>query len=171
MLKLGDKNETNQKTEALYFRNGICNSQPYYFDGYFLLHIYGVDTMNLDYIFENYLSEFIRYGEYDPSERALTLIWHEVSKHDAATLLSEAINGDEKLSRDVCSMVFFRDAGDQTKARINQSLCNYVKIVYVDPDESYLWKLYESQCRPDPMTLAKEESYMDQIAGNLKDVF
>ena len=107
-------------------------------------------------IFEDSIFEFIRYGEYDPSEYALTLCWREaIRARGASEVVSEAIDGDEKLCQDIADWAFHRGkSGDQGKRRINQALCDYAKSFV---DESLIWEIYENSIdtRPDPMDLAK----------------
>lgn len=106
-------------------------------------------------IYDESIHEFIRYGEYDPSDYALSLVWMTLErKFGAAEVLSEAINGDELLSADILNFIKFRDPGDQGKLRIREALCNYAKH-FVDQDEAQLWELYENDGAPDPMDLAK----------------
>lgn len=127
--------------------------------------------MSLKDIYVNEIGSFIRSGEYDPSDKALTLVWkYLVSKHGAAEVLSEAINGDELLSQDILNLVIYKDAGDQGKVRINNALCDFARY-YVDRDEPLLWEIWESRGQRDPMDLAKESRYIDDIAGGLKGIF
>lgn len=122
-------------------------------------------------IYINNINEFIRHGEYDPSDRALSLVWQELSrKFGAADVLSEAINGDELLSQDILNWIIFRDSGDQGNRRMSDALCDYARY-FVDQDKSFIWEIWEEQGKPDPMDLAKENSYLDDIAGGLKGVF
>lgn len=111
-------------------------------------------------IYEDNIFEFIRQGEYDPSDYALTLVWMSLQrKFGAGVLLNEAIDGDNLLSEDVLNWVKFRDPGDQGKRRVNQALCNYAKS-FVDDDQDLIWQIYQDSIdtRPDPMTLAKYEA-------------
>ena len=113
-------------------------------------------------IFEDSIFEFIRYGEYDPSEYALTLCWREaIRARGASEVVSEAIDGDEKLCQDIADWAFHRGkSGDQGFRRVNHALCTYVKKAYIDDDEPLLWEIYENSidARPDPMTLAKYQA-------------
>ena len=125
--------------------------------------------MKLRKIYENHISEFIRYGEFDPSDKGLSLVWQELSKDGAAELLSDAINGDELLSKDVLNWAFFKDAGDQGRCRISQALSKHA-MYFVEKDADLIWSIWEGYCQPDPMDLGKN-SYMDDIADCLKGVF
>jgi len=127
--------------------------------------------MSLRDIYTDNIYEFIRCGEYDPSDKALTLVWQRLaSKNNAAEVLSEAINGDELLSQDILNWVIFQDSGDQGKRRVSEALCDYARY-FVQQDEPLLWEIFEGQGQPDPMDLAKESRYIDEIAGSLKGIF
>ena len=113
---------------------------------------------DLHSIYEDNIFEFIRHGEYDPSDYARALVWMSLErKFGAGEVLNEAINGDDLLSADVLNWIKFKDSGDQGKRRVNQALCNYAKF-FVDQD--LIWQIYENSTdtRPDPMTLAKYEA-------------
>jgi len=114
--------------------------------------------MSLRDIYTDNICEFIRCGEYDPSDYALSLVWMTLErKFGAAELLSEAINGDEMLSADILNFIKFRDPGDQGKRRVSEALCNYARY-FVDQDKSFIWEVWQERGKPDPMTLAKQES-------------
>tara|TARA_R110000744_G_C19190191_1_gene543796 strand:+ start:315 stop:734 length:420 start_codon:yes stop_codon:yes gene_type:complete len=130
--------------------------------------------MSMKDIYEDSIFEFIRHGEYDPSDHALSLVWKSLcDKLGAVEVLNEAINGDESLSDDIINWVKFKDSGDQGRLRVNEALCRYA-FYHTGLDEDLIWQIYENSIDtcPDPMTLAKESStYMDEIAGSLKDVY
>ena len=108
-------------------------------------------------IYEDNIKEFIRQGEYDPSDYALSLVWMSLErKYGAGEVLNEAINGDDLLSADVLNWIKFTHPGDQGKRRVNDSLCRYAKY-FVDQDSELIWQIWEAQGKPDPMTLAKQE--------------
>lgn len=107
-------------------------------------------------IYIDNINEFIRCGDYDPSDYALSLVWMSLErKFGAGELLSDAINGDDLLSADILNWIKFKEPGDQGKRRVNQALCNYAKY-FVDQDEDMIWGIWKEQCKPDPMDLAKQ---------------
>ena len=127
--------------------------------------------MSMKDIYENNLDEFIRYGEFDPSDRALFLVWqHLKNEMGAGEFLNEVINGDDLLSDDLLNFVVFTHPGDQGRLRL-QDACNRYAKYFAEQDAGIIWNMWEGNNRPDPMDLAKENSYMDEIAGSLKDVF
>lgn len=116
--------------------------------------------MSMKDIYEDSIFEFIRQGEYDPSDYALSLVWMSLErKYGASEVLNEAINGDGLLSGDILNWVKFRDSGDQGKRRLSDALCNYGRH-FVDQDQHLIWQIYDNltDTRPDPMTLAKQEA-------------
>jgi hypothetical protein len=167
----GDKHETYQKAKTLYIRTGICYWQHNNADRNNFLHIYGMGTMSLKNIYENNLNEFIRYGEFDPSDKALFLVWqHLKNEMGAGDFLSEVINGDDLLSDDLLNFVVFNNPGDQGKLRL-QDACNRYAMYFVEQDADIIWSMWDGTNKPDPMDLAKESRYIDEIAGSLKGIF
>lgn len=127
--------------------------------------------MSLRDIYVDHIYDFIRCGEYDPSDKALSLVWqHLVSENGAAVVLLEAINGDELLSQDILNWITFKNAGDQGKRRVSEALCDYARY-FVDKDAGLIWEIFEGQGQRDPMDLAKESRYIEEIAGGLKGIF
>lgn len=109
-------------------------------------------------VYRDNIKEFIRHGEYDPSDYALIQCWRVAMRvRGAAEVVSEAINGDESLSQDIADWIFHHGrSGDQGIRRVNEAFCDYVKKAYVDYDESLLWDMWQEQSKPDPMDLAKQ---------------
>ena len=127
--------------------------------------------MSLKNIYEDNISEFIRYGEFDPTDIGLGLVYkHLADTGKAGETLSDAINGDELLSQDIINWCYFENAGDQQRARVSDALCKYA-LYFVEKDADLIWSLYDAFDSPDPMTEAKERDFMEEIAGNLKEVF
>tara|TARA_R110000823_G_scaffold87043_1_gene194371 strand:+ start:261 stop:644 length:384 start_codon:yes stop_codon:yes gene_type:complete len=127
--------------------------------------------MSLKNIYEDNINEFIQYGEFEPTDTGLSLVYKYLADTgEAGEILSDAINGDELLSQDVINWCYFENAGDQQRARVSAALCKYA-LYFVEKDADIIWGLYDAFGSTDPMTEAKERDFMDEIAGNLKGVF
>ena len=127
--------------------------------------------MSLKNIYEDNINEFIQYGEFEPTDTGLSLVYKYLADTgEAGEILSDAINGDELLSQDVINWCYFENAGDQQRARVSAALCKYA-LYFVEKDADIIWSLYDAFGSIDPMTEAKERDFMDEIAGNLKGVF
>jgi hypothetical protein len=42
---------------------------------------------------------------------------------------------------------------------------------FVEQDADIIWSMWDGTNKPDPMDLAKESRYIDEIAGSLKGIF
>ena len=127
--------------------------------------------MSLKNIYEDNINEFIQYGEFDPTDIGLGLVYkHLADTGKAAETLSDAINGDELLSQDVINWCYFENAGDQQRARVSAALCKYA-LYFVEKDADIIWGLYDAFNSRDHDSEAKERDFMEEIAGNLKEVF
>jgi hypothetical protein len=95
---------------------------------------------------EDHLSDYIQFGEFDPSLSALECIAHKINTYSDSSSVYEAIDGDPVLAKNLFAMVMEREYFDETKTRItmrkrlieqaSRTLLHY---------EAYAWSLWDQR--------------------------
>ncbi len=95
---------------------------------------------------EDHLSDYIQFGEFDPSLPALECVAHKINTYSDSSSVYEAIDGDPVLAKNLFSMVMEREYFDETETRISMRKCLMAQASRKLLDyEAYAWKLWENR--------------------------
>ena len=92
------------------------------------------------------LSDYIQFGEFDPSLSALEAIAHKINTYSDSSSVYEAIDGDPALGRNLFAMVMEREYFDETETRVSLRKCFLAQASRTLLDfEAYAWQLWEQR--------------------------
>lgn len=100
---------------------------------------------------EDNLSDYIQFGEFDPSLSALECIAHKINTYSDSSSVYEAIDGDPVLARNLFAMVMDPEYFDETatRLRLQKLIISQASRVLLDY-ESFAWEVWEQRQPVEP---------------------